>query len=100
MDESIFLRLFPKRPRPNRIRPAQVVVEECESRIVPTNYTWTDAGGDGKWATTTNWSPTGLPGSADSVTFPATLTSPQTVTLPASTNTTIRSITFSQTSGA
>lgn len=36
-------------------------------------YTWTGAGGDGRWGTTANWSPsTGVPGSGDDVMLPET----------------------------
>jgi autotransporter-associated beta strand protein len=72
-----------------------LAVEEFESRIVPTSYRWKDTN-DGNWATSTNWTPAGVPGINDSVTFPSTVASAQTVTLPPSVTTSVSAIVFAQ----
>jgi fibronectin-binding autotransporter adhesin len=78
-----------------RANRSHLAVDEFESRIVPTSYRWKDAN-DGNWATSTNWTPTGVPGVNDSATFPSTIASAQTVTLPASVTTSVSAIVFAQ----
>ncbi|HEX3314321.1 MAG TPA: autotransporter-associated beta strand repeat-containing protein, partial [Gemmataceae bacterium] len=73
--------------------------EVLEDRVVPTAYTW-NGGTDGNWATAANWTPSGVPGIADSATFPATLTAAQTIMLPANVTTSVLSINFAQTAAA
>ena len=54
-----------------------------------TSYTWTGQALDGQWADAGNWNPSGVPGAGDS----ATISLPQTVTVPAST--TVQNLTVS-----
>jgi hypothetical protein len=71
------LSLFRKR-KPAVIPPTRtrLNLEGLESREVPANFTWTNAGGDGLGTNAANWTrdsgmPMSIPGTADNVTFPA-----------------------------
>ncbi|HEX3313391.1 MAG TPA: hypothetical protein VHR72_00815, partial [Gemmataceae bacterium] len=95
MDRSLALRLFVT-PQPHARRRMRPVFDVLEDRVVPTAYTW-NGSTDGNWVTAANWTPSGVPGSADSATFPATLTAAQTVTLPDSVTTSVSAIVFAET---
>lgn len=58
--------------------------------------TWTNGGATGLWSTAANWSPSGVPGAADTVTFDATSTAACTIDA----GFTITSLTISATYGA
>ncbi len=43
----------------------------CAASAYAAVYTWTGGAGDGSWSTAANWSPSGVPGSSDTIKFTA-----------------------------
>src|SRR5579871_2179914 len=73
----------------------KLLLETLEDRVTPTAFSWNTSVLAGNWNTATNWSPNGIPGASDTVTFGGAPTGQVTVSLNG--NEAASTVTFSNT---